>query len=767
VSRSKPLMHCSGITFHFSSKKTIHLRVNGGQTTMQAVSALWGPKSLDSLVELDLFFSVEPDKAAVQRLRAHQAFDGYVSTLVHYALCKAVFNSLFLDRPDPSETQVQVKGVISKFAPGCGRTGSDRQFFFVNGRPCSLPKVHILLSGVQYRELTSFECDSRFKRYSTKSTVLPTRHSRLLSLQILFFLRVSLFVCPSLRRLLIHRHPRIDTVDINVSPDKRTIFLHSEGSFVDALKAALEAAFCSSRSTFSVNNTQATATTQKTLSFNAAPKSRNSASTPPPGGTTPNDDMDVEEEGGGSVLTGLASETGKGAESADDDPREKPVPAVTSSTSDDFMPSASSGLRSSSPLIPAPSSSVPPSAAANSSPSPSRLPDARSPPSSVIVCRPGRRSIILGGPVPSRTVSAPNNTTRRVSLEQTHRPYSMQDEEDEEQLVLNTTGASWNLTSRDSSPRKGMDLGVEGDEENIRPSKRPRLEPAKKAVEGKGRVALKATLARFSNSQPPIVTLVDSEGDSENGDSNEDELQPESPAKLQADVSVVVRSPPLSTPLFLLNDESDDEDRVLPPLTDQQLKANDEASMMMVDDEDTGVRPTDADQTVSESRTSSDLRHIEFERTLDDDNERELRFDETRVAGAWESVATYRNNCSTPDPRDDGKVVSQGHSGMIAFDPEASEGVAERVITKADFDVMDVLGQFNLGFIVVRLRKDDEDGKKRDDLFIVDQHAADEKYNFETLQRTTKIASQRLFKCVVQTLPSPNSSHYPWQATGA
>jgi len=42
---------------------------------------------------------------------------------------------------------------------------------------------------------------------------------------------------------------------------------------------------------------------------------------------------------------------------------------------------------------------------------------------------------------------------------------------------------------------------------------------------------------------------------------------------------------------------------------------------------------------------------------------------------------------------------------------------------------MEVVGQFNLGFIVAKLNKD---------LFIVDQHAADEKYNFETLQRTTE-----------------------------
>jgi len=74
------------------------------------------------------------------------------------------------------------------------------------------------------------------------------------------------------------------------------------------------------------------------------------------------------------------------------------------------------------------------------------------------------------------------------------------------------------------------------------------------------------------------------------------------------------------------------------------------------------------------------------------------------------------------------------------------------VIEKSDFGSMRVVGQFNLGFIVVRRQKspeDDDSGRRRhvaDDLFIVDQHAADEKYNFETLQATTKIASQKLFR---------------------
>ncbi|KDQ22880.1 hypothetical protein PLEOSDRAFT_1050272 [Pleurotus ostreatus PC15] len=83
-----------------------------------------------------------------------------------------------------------------------------------------------------------------------------------------------------------------------------------------------------------------------------------------------------------------------------------------------------------------------------------------------------------------------------------------------------------------------------------------------------------------------------------------------------------------------------------------------------------------------------------------------------------------------------------------------------RVIEKQDFVKMQIVGQFNLGFIIVRRRKsrsqqagvdvdtnlDADSSGTLDDLFIVDQHAADEKYNFEQLQETTKIKSQRLIK---------------------
>ncbi|CAG8644829.1 32401_t:CDS:10 [Gigaspora margarita] len=64
-----------------------------------------------------------------------------------------------------------------------------------------------------------------------------------------------------------------------------------------------------------------------------------------------------------------------------------------------------------------------------------------------------------------------------------------------------------------------------------------------------------------------------------------------------------------------------------------------------------------------------------------------------------------------------------------------------RVIKKDDFAMMEIVGQFNLGFIIAKLYKDEGC-----DLFIIDQHASDEKYNFEQLQLNTKIDSQRLIR---------------------
>ena len=77
-----------------------------------------------------------------------------------------------------------------------------------------------------------------------------------------------------------------------------------------------------------------------------------------------------------------------------------------------------------------------------------------------------------------------------------------------------------------------------------------------------------------------------------------------------------------------------------------------------------------------------------------------------------------------------------------------SDSVEERLsltVSKSDFSRMRIIGQFNLGFIIA-LRPGDttSDLSLVDELFIIDQHASDEKFNFERLQATTTLQNQRL-----------------------
>ncbi|CAI2292962.1 unnamed protein product [Caenorhabditis sp. 36 PRJEB53466] len=68
-------------------------------------------------------------------------------------------------------------------------------------------------------------------------------------------------------------------------------------------------------------------------------------------------------------------------------------------------------------------------------------------------------------------------------------------------------------------------------------------------------------------------------------------------------------------------------------------------------------------------------------------------------------------------------------------DAEAERQLS-RSLQKNDFLDMKIVGQFNKGFIICSLRFH---------LFIVDQHASDEKYNFEKLQKSAKLTKQPLF----------------------
>ncbi|XP_032250029.1 mismatch repair endonuclease PMS2 isoform X3 [Phoca vitulina] len=80
---------------------------------------------------------------------------------------------------------------------------------------------------------------------------------------------------------------------------------------------------------------------------------------------------------------------------------------------------------------------------------------------------------------------------------------------------------------------------------------------------------------------------------------------------------------------------------------------------------------------------------------------------------------------------------------------QAAEEELRKEISKTMFAEMEIIGQFNLGFIITRLNAD---------IFIVDQHATDEKYNFEMLQQHTALQGQRLIAPQTLNLTAVNEA---------
>ncbi|XP_065663477.1 mismatch repair endonuclease PMS2 [Hydra vulgaris] len=89
------------------------------------------------------------------------------------------------------------------------------------------------------------------------------------------------------------------------------------------------------------------------------------------------------------------------------------------------------------------------------------------------------------------------------------------------------------------------------------------------------------------------------------------------------------------------------------------------------------------------------------------------------------------------------------HAKINPSDNSAAEEELTKHVSKDMFAKMEIIGQFNLGFIIT---------KYEENLFIIDQHATDEKYNFETLQKKHILKGQRLIEPISMELTLVNES---------
>ncbi|EDO31419.1 predicted protein [Nematostella vectensis] len=169
---------------HVAGKRSTVVSTHGSLQIKDNITAVFGPKQVQSLLP---FKQLQPSEEDCTELNL-----------------SVVSNS--------ESNPFTITGFISKADHGSGRSSSDRQFFFINKRPCDLPKVSRVVSEVYH---------------------MYNRHQ---------FPFVMLDI--SLKR---------DAVDVNVTPDKRQVFLQQEKLLLATLRTSLIKMFDPGTSTYEVN----------------------------------------------------------------------------------------------------------------------------------------------------------------------------------------------------------------------------------------------------------------------------------------------------------------------------------------------------------------------------------------------------------------------------------------------------------------------------------------------------------------------------------
>jgi DNA mismatch repair protein PMS2 len=174
-------------------------------------------------------------------------------------------------------------------------------------------------------------------------------------------------------------------------------------------------------------------------------------------------------------------------------------------------------------------------------------------------------------------------------------------------------------------------------------------------------------------------------------------------------------------------DESDDD-----YIDEAEKKRREEAMIekLIAEAEEVSARPTEANlKRANKLFKVSQIKH----QTLN--LERVIETDVGSIARHIQHLGILLDNSKTD-------IDQISLSTSIQLNKEDPEERLSLTVTKQDFSDMHIIGQFNLGFIIAV--RPPTTTSPTSDLFIIDQHASDEKYNFERLSASTTLVSQRL-----------------------
>lgn len=612
---------------------------------------------------------------------------------------KSTTKSSLVKKPSESR-EVKLVGHISRPVVGEGRNAPDRQMFFVNGRPCVLPQISKAVNEV-------------YKGFNVTQ---------------------SPFIFADIQ---------MDTgaYDVNVSPDKRTILLHDQADLLENLKIALTELFEKHEQTVPISQLGRTATLPvfKQASFNPI---LTSATSPLRGrrgdwvaandfeahsGVTSSTDSsrlnnpiinEGEDLGDPVTWTSVSSRSKEAPKydlSSGSLPRFSKNPALqfkpptkadettkrrfSSTTTADLRLANSDGFGESQAQPGLWETEEPPSSPPGQIPSTQPPENPRPPPNRAQRGVDGTATITIGDRSPITVGTQPADSPRKKRKV-----------DDFEARAIETMRLSGFASALGEFMAPGSQAATT---EN---------QPRKNNWKSKSLLGSDVSGVDVEDTEVDDIAS-DTQHDETNSPQDlDDEIQPDT-MQHSGDVGT-----DLGEDIPPEGDLGVEESNYIPEAESQTGVSNRAARLLKEAEELAAAEPVEIllkhnIRLFNNPRKHTTVSMVRFERTSLDD----IKASAMALRNANRQGLLSKGESNDPQGNLDKSEQDEGE--------QAAEERLSLTVTKGDFFNMKIRGQFNKGFILAT---------RGSELFIIDQHASDEKYNFETLQATTVVQNQPL-----------------------
>lgn len=688
-------------------KKTIAFSTNANPSTRGNISNVYGAKTIAALIPLDLDFEMNPSNTQIAKNWGTQA--------------------------DAGSRKVRIVGHISRPVVGEGRQTPDRQMFFVNSRPCNLPQVAKAFNEV-------------YKSYNITQ---------------------SPFIFADIQ---------LDTeaYDVNVSPDKRTIMLHDQTVLLESIKNSLAELFAGhdqsvpqaqllgkQQSTFKPPSMQSRGSgSENDTAGTAEPRTRTSVPNRPsiPDGALPRfvKASLIEQFAERDAQDRVIARSSRRRRSSSPDNRNvieeqvfHPNTRQPSAATEVEDMTAVRRQRSQSPLF-EPEQPESPSAAGFGPPSQS-VQDFNARIASIHARQVEReRSPRSPGPTPvdaaddEESISAVKQTPQRASQSAIQNAF-------DRMRPVRTPLQQATITIGDTTMTTTIGSGSHSRSVTRSKIHTPKFSLTGTPLNQNPKTTLFTQGLRGFAAPGTQMEVSEEEKDDEQAssmpvaaqtpsrqlraasrafeDPRTDDLMESSSAPIQ-DVPVddVLPDADPSIPALEEGDGSDEE-----YVDEEEKRAREDAKIarLIAEAEEAAARPTEVNLKRANKLfkvTNSKHSTVNLERVV-----------ETKVSSIAKQIRSIQSGLDAAEAQLNVATAPAASTQLNKEDPEERLSLT---VSKSDFNAMNIIGQFNLGFIIAV--RPPTSTSPTSDLFIIDQHASDEKYNFERLSATTTLVSQRL-----------------------